>query len=230
VQLGRGTISAVARTRGLPPAPQDGPIAHIHPEDHPIRRWLVGPPRWVFHGACAVLTLWLFWAASRPGYDITEDDAALPRLLLFGCAVVWLVRLIALLVRRERPGRWWAIAPLAGLTVGAMMFWDAPLHARFALARGELGGVARSVLAAPDPTAAAAQRGDLGRVGSYRVQHIEVADGAVFFLVGHGNAFVGDTGFAYVPPAAQIPEGTPYVRVLHHLGGPWYTWTQHHGH
>jgi len=210
----------------LPPSPEDGPIAYLSP-DSPLRRWVAGPPRWVFHGVCAVLALWVFWTSSRPAYDLIDDDAALPRLLLFGCALVWLARLIATLVRRDRPNRWWGLAPLGGLIVGVLMFSDAPLHGRFALAQGELGGVARTVLAAPNPTTAAAQRGDLGRVGTYRIQHIEVADGAVFFLVGHGGAYLGDNGFAYVPPSAPVPTSTPYVRVLHHLRGPWYTSSQH---
>ena len=219
-----GLIDAVARARGLPPAPEDGPIAHIHAEDYPIRRWLTGPPRWAFHGVCAALTLWMFWSASRPAIDLIDDDYALPRLLLFGCAVVWLARLIATLVRRERPGAWWAIAPICGLVVGALLFWHAPLHARFALAQGELSGVARSVLAAPDPSAAAAQRGDLGRVGTYRVYRVEAVDGVALFLFSHAGGTVGRTGIAYLP-TGQVPQTLSDVRSFEHLRGPWYAWS-----
>lgn len=213
----------MARVRGLPPAPEDGPIAYLHTEDHPIRRWFVGPPRWAFHAVCALLTLWIFWSASRPATELIDDDYALPRLLLFLCALMWLGRLIATLIRRERPGAWWAVAPIGGLVATALLLWQAPLHARFALAQDELASVARSVLAAPDPSTAAGQQGDLGRVGTYRVHKVEAADGAVLFVFSHGNG-LGPSGMAYIP-VTPVPENLAYVHALQHLRGPWYAWS-----
>jgi hypothetical protein len=80
---------------------------------------LATPPGRLFHAVCAVLALRLVWMHSQANYNV--DDAALPRLLLFVCAVVWLARLIATLRRDERLSRWRAIAPLGGLLVGLLM-------------------------------------------------------------------------------------------------------------
>jgi len=93
----------------------------------------LGPPRWVFHAVCAVLTLRLLWMVSRPEYYLADDDAALPRVLLFGCALVWLARLIATLRRRERLGGWWLVAPVAGVVVAALIGLHVPLHLHSAL-------------------------------------------------------------------------------------------------
>jgi len=171
-----------------------------------------------------VLSLWVLWYFSRPEMDLFE--AATPIVLLGACGFIWFLRLSSRAVLREELSRWWAVAPIGGVLLAVLVFTNAPLQARFTLAQGGLDDVARTVLAAPDPAADAAQRGDLGRVGTYRVHEVAVADGVVFFLLSHGNLWDDDTGIAYVPPPTPVPPSRPGGHHLHHLRGPWYTWTQ----
>jgi hypothetical protein len=190
----------------------------------PMQRWESEPPRWLFHGCCALFALWLAWIWSRPAFE--PADATVPLVLLAGCALIWTGRLAATMVRRECLGRWWLVAPIGAALVLTLLHAHAPLRARFSLAEGDLGGVARAVLAAPDPVAAAAHEGDLGRVGTYRVRNVLSADGIVYFQFDRGVGSLGRNGMAYIPDATPLPPADTYMQTLRHLQGPWYVWTE----
>jgi hypothetical protein len=189
-----------------------------------LQRWESEPPGWCFHGFCALFASWLAWIWSRPAFELT--DATVPLVLLAGCALIWTGRLAATMVRRERLGRWWLVAPVGAALVLALFSAHAPLRARFSLAEHDLGGVARAVLAAPDPVAAAAREGDLGRVGTYRVRDVLSADGVVYFQFDRGVGSLGRNGMAYIPKATPLPPAATYMQTLRHLQGPWYVWTE----
>lgn len=190
----------------------------------PIQRWEVDPPRWFFHGFCALFTLWLAWIWSRPAFELT--DATVPLVLLAGCALIWTGRLAATMVRREHLGCWWLVAPVGAALVVALFSAHAPLRARFNLAQDDLGDVARAVLAAPDPVDAAAHQGDLGRVGTYRIRAVQSADSIVYFQFDRGVGSLGRNGMAYIPPNTPVPPADTYMQTLQHLQGPWYIWTE----
>jgi hypothetical protein len=189
-----------------------------------VQRWEVEPPRWLFHTICAVFALWLAWIWSRPTFDVA--DATIPLVGLSSTALVWTGRLAATMVRRERPGRWWLVAPAGAALLLSLFHAHAPLHARFSLARDDLGAVARTVLAAPDPVQAAAAQGDLGRVGTYRVHSVESADGIVYFAFDRGVGSMARNGMAYIPASVTALPTEVYAQSLHHLQGPWYVWSE----
>jgi hypothetical protein len=195
------------------------------PPARPAQRWEVEPPRWLFHTSCAMFALWLAWIWSRPTFDLA--DATIPLVALSGGALIWTGRLAATLVRRERPGRWWLVAPAGAAVLLALFHTHAPLRARFALAQDDLGDVARAVLAAPDPVRAAAARGDLGRVGTYRVHGVQSADGIVYFAFDRGVGSMARNGMAYVPSTVTDVPTDVYAQSLQHLRGPWYIWAEH---
>lgn len=203
-------------------APPRLPGGRVTP-GRPVPRWEVEPPRWLFHGVCTLFTLWLALIWSRPTFDLT--DATIPLVLLAGCALIWTGRLAASLVRRDHLGRWWLVAPAGAALVLVLLHADAPLHARFALAQDDLGNVARAVLAAPDPVAAAAQQGDLGRVGTYRIHGVQSAGGIVYFQFDRGAGSMGRNGMAYIPSGVGVPTNV-YAQSLRHLHGPWYVWSE----
>jgi hypothetical protein len=205
-------------------APSGSPEGRVVPAGRPLQRWEVDPPRWFFHGFCALFTLWLAWIWSRPTFDLT--DATIPLVLLAGCALIWTGRLAATMVRRERLGRWWLVAPTGAALVLVLFNAHAPLHARFALAQGDLGNVAQTILAAPDPVEAAAQEGDLGRVGTYRIRGVQSAGGVVYFQFDRGVGSMGRNGMAYIPASTPIPPTDIYAQSLQHLQGPWYVWSE----
>lgn len=199
----------VGRTPGYGLAPSRNPL--------PAPRTYTAPPRWGLHSTCALLALYLGWQASTPTPSVFGCLMATAALVF--CAAVWIIWLLVVLRERGPIGPWWALAPLGGVLTVALLLADAPLNARFALADGELSGVARSVLAAPDPAASAKAIGDLGQVGTYRVKRVEARDGVAFFNFGASD------GMAYVPDGVAAPAETPYVLHLDHLRGPWYTWS-----
>jgi hypothetical protein len=192
-------------------------------EDSTQRWWLL-PPRLLFHGVCAFLLVWLAWVYSRPTFD--AFDAVAPAMLLAGCALVWSARFVASLVCRARLGRAWAMGPVGGVLAASLFFFGAPFQARFALAEDHLGDVAHSILAAPDPVAAAAQQGDLGRVGTYRIRGVQEAGGVVYFEFDRGVGSMGRNGMAYIPAATPMPPAAIFGQSLKHLHGPWYVWSE----
>jgi hypothetical protein len=196
----------------------------IAPPSRPVQRWEVEPPRWLFHGGCALFVVWLAWIWSRPTFALA--DATIPLVGLSGCALIWTGRLAASMVRRERLGGWWLVAPVGAAVVVALFNAHAPLQARFAFAKDDLGAVARSVLAAPDPVTAAAQQGDLGRVGTYRVHGVQSADGIVYFSFDRGVGSMGRNGMAYIPATVTDLPTDVYAQSLRHLQGPWYVWSE----
>jgi len=206
--------------RVAPPRLPDGRVT----PGRPVQRWEVEPPRWLIHGVCALCTLWLAWIWSRPTFDLA--DATVPLVLLSGCALIWTGRLAATMVRRDRLGHWWLVAPAGAALVLALFSAHAPLHARFALAQDDLGDVARAVLAAPDPVAAAAHLGDLGRVGTYRIHGVQSAGGIVYFQFDRGVGSMGRNGMAYIPTGSGVPPTDIYAQSLRHLQGPWYVWSE----
>lgn len=168
------------------------------------------------------MVAWLCWKASTPvpAWFAGMGTAA----LLVLAAVVWLARLGNAVLNRATFDRWWLVAPIGGVLTLALLMTDAPLHARFSLADGELGQIARQVAAAPDPTAAAKELGDLGRVGTYRVSRVQAREGVVYFTLRTGDDFLQSAGgVAYFVSSAARPEQTG-EEGFEHLRGPWYIW------
>lgn len=184
----------------------------------------VVPPGVAFHIVCLLATGYEFWILSTPAPGFYNFLVGLA--VLMGCALVWIARLL-LLLRERHDVRWpWAVAPIGGLLALVLVATQAPLQARFALADAELRDVARSVLTAVDPAAAADGLGDLGRVGTYRVHDVEAREEIVYFTFRRaGDFFTGPEGVAYVPARTTAPQQTPDGRTLDHLFGPWHHWT-----
>ncbi|MGQ0630286.1 MAG: hypothetical protein ACT4P1_04540 [Sporichthyaceae bacterium] len=171
---------------------------------------------------CTLATLYLFWVLSTPTpsfWSFLQGAFALAV-----CALLWLVRFGTTVRKRQPLDRWWALAPIGALMALSLVAVQAPLHARFSLADDELAAVARTVTTAPDPAASAKALGDLGRVGTYRVHRVEVADEGVFFTFRRGSFWAGPEGVLYAPDGIVAPELTADGRELDHIRGPWYHW------
>lgn len=187
----------------------------------PLQLPLTNPPRWLFHGICLAATLWLFWTLSTPASDVF--DGVTPVLLLFACALIWVVRLVVC-ARVGTARTWWnLVAPTGGALAVTLVLAHAPVHARFSLADDKLAAAAESILAAPDPDAAAREADRrLGRVGTYRVKDVVVRDGLVYFTLADGAFFTGPRGVMYAPVGVSPKDDS--VREVEHFRGPWYYW------
>lgn len=180
------------------------------------------PPGRLFHAGAALVALGVAWAASLP--EIAFGTAAALGLGVAVVGIVWFVRFACAVLRPgRRPARAWLVVPGGGLLLAALVLAGAPLQARFALARGDLTAVAQSLGAAggrADPGGPAG-----GRIGTYKIDRVEVRSRVVFFSVGDDPLIrARDGGFAYVPDGVDVPAGTPYVANLRPLGGNWYRW------
>jgi hypothetical protein len=168
---------------------------------------------WIF---TASLTVWSAWALSAPGM---EDSV----LLLYGLwlltALVWLLRaLIALgvlAVKRRRARISWhrfVVQPLLVLLVWGLAATDAPLEARFALARGGLEHDAKAILSG------ARTPSSIRSSGGYALAHVERDGQVVIFETQYGE------GFAYAPKGVPGRLTGPYIGEFHAFHGPWYRW------
>ena len=194
------------------------PSTDALPEQH---RPLSEPPRWLFHGICLGLTLWVFWELSTPAPELF--DLAAPVFFLVVCAVVWVIRLVISIREGGTPQLWWLLAPVGGVLAMALVLTHAPLHARLSVSDDQLAAVAKSLLAAPDPAKAANAEGSLGRVGAYHVRDVHVRDGLVYFTVADFGFLSGPRGVIYVPAGSAPPSDT-WDQHVEHFRGPWFRW------
>ena len=140
------------------------------------------------------------------------------------CALVWLVRFIVS-ARSGGPGmRWYAVAPLGGVLSLVLVLTHVPLNARFSIAEDELVAIAEARLAATapgDPRVPVVT--NVGSVGTYDVERVEVHDGLVYFTLGSCGWFASDCGVIYAPAGATPPTDNS-IQDVEHFRGPWYRW------
>jgi hypothetical protein len=166
----------------------------------------------------------MLWAWSYPGGDFFLFAMAS---LVLGCfALLWILKLLAAVQRRDRAWIWFAVAPMCGVAVLALLVADVPLQARWALSRGAFEDVAESAIAPAGGSSSWAEVNVPERIGLYDVvSAVRVPQGVIFWEA-TGN-FMDDAGFAYLPdgPAEVEANGSFESPRFHHLDGPWYTWT-----
>lgn len=211
-------------------------------DDHPVAEtgggrvfWWRRPPGRLFHLALCPLAVALLWTVSSPG------TPSLTRTLYFTGAVlvlalVWMVRTVAFVVAviRDRSAGsrlWLVVAPLACLVVTSVLYLRLPLHARWALSKGSFEDKVEAIR--PSRYGPSTIDG-VGRVGYYDVQEVHLVDGAVVFVTGRADGFMGEDlgGFAYLPdgPIPAIDPDDPTIQSPHfeHLSGHWYAWNAYH--
>ncbi len=185
-----------------------------------LTRVLIGPPGWVLHSLVALAGLIILSNYSLPGGgDFIRLLLALS--IALGTTIVWTARFGVGLLRSDgRPRlreRWlrWVTAPIMGVAVIGLTYFDVPSTARFALSESSLEDFARTVAAQPED----AEIGDTW-VGLYPLTEIEPNEGGARFLVS-GTGFLDHYGFAWSPKGPPPEEShTRYT----HMDGPWYLW------
>jgi hypothetical protein len=187
---------------------------------------LTGPPGPRFYGLCGGATLLLLYSVSVPGLAFFSFVPAILGLLTL--TVVWCVKLI--LSRRGFRRRWgsFAVAPVGGALVCAILHFDVPLQARWSLSQSAFESVVARVSAGP---AVGDERDEVNvahRVGLYSISSgRRVGGDGLIFYEASGAALFDYAGFAYLPngPTADLATGSFESPEFHHLSGPWYTWT-----
>lgn len=193
-------------------------------EPAPAPRRFARPPGRTFYALAAVPAGFLLWLASSPTANFWASAGALALLGL--AAGIWVLRLVLGVVVAGRPGRAWALTPLAGLVLCGLLAVHAPLHARWTLAAGGFTRIAEPLSAPDRPTLRAEDLPTGRRIGTYRIERVDV-EGRVVLFTFTGDAFArGDGGMAYVPDGVDVPADQPYVASLRHLRGNWYYWFQ----
>lgn len=179
-------------------------------------------PGWFLGGVAALGALALLVAAGAPG--TAWAVGLLAAVVLLACALVWAIRLLtfAIAAIRRRPtgaARGFAVAPLGGLIVVALLWTHVPLRVGFAVSRPAF-----------DRAAAAARRTDQDtfgsqRIGAYEITQVVHEGDAILFYEANG-AFMDDAGFAYLPhgPTADLENAGFENPQWTHLGGRWYAW------
>lgn len=170
------------------------------------------PPTLLFHGLLVAPTAVWLWSWSSPGFDFPAWVAGTFGLLAGGA--VWAVRLLLwFLGPRPRPGgRWFLVAPAAGVVALGLVLADVPLRLRWAASRAAFD----AAVADPGP----------GRLGWYDVRNV-VRDGDAVLFFDATGALSNDAGFAYLPsgPFPELATGVFERPRFRPLGDGWYTFT-----
>jgi hypothetical protein len=198
------------------------------PRPRSIRQRLEHPPGLAFHLVVLGATLTLLYAASLPGTAFLLEAGA--SLLLLIAAAVWCVRAAGYLVmvRRGRAGgraAWFAVAPLGGLIVLALLVGSVPLRARWAASEGAFESwVDRAPQVGASDELVYFDVPD--RIGLFRIRDAYRQGDAVIFYEATGSV-LDDAGFAYLPsgPFPELESGSFEAPHFRHLGGDWYSWT-----
>ncbi|MBT2233847.1 hypothetical protein [Nonomuraea sp. NEAU-A123] len=185
-----------------------------------LTRVLIGPPGWVLHSLVALAGLIILNDYSLPGGG--GFIGLLLGLAIALCTViVWTARFGVGLLRSDGRPRlrrhWprWLTAPIMGVAVIGLVYFDVPSTARFALSESSLEDFARTVASQAEET----EIGDTW-VGLYPLTSIEPNEGGARFLVS-GTGFLDQYGFAWSPKGPPPEEShTGYT----HMDGPWYLW------
>ncbi|MEV8097798.1 hypothetical protein [Kitasatospora sp. NPDC085879] len=165
---------------------------------------------------CAVLAAAALLAFSLPAADwamafLAVAGAGATVVLWFG----WLFSAAPSAAVRPR-GNWrWAVPPLLVAATAALLYFQVPQQARFAVARPALAGFAARVEAGgrlPQPA----------YIGTYPVADVTAVGGRGFRFTVPGSGLLETTGFAYLPDGPPDDDMT-YTRV----SGRWYSWSDH---
>ena len=164
-------------------------------------------------GLFGALVCGTLYAVSAPGWYFELTLAVIAAWLLVGAG--WLVSVAARVIRRRRLE--WAdgVVPALALVVGALVFFDAPLHARYRLSRSAMDAAATRVVAHPG------QARTIHRIGLWPTDRVERIPGGMRFTVS-GAGFLDAVGFAYSPSGEPARVGGEDIYT--HLDGPWYLW------
>jgi hypothetical protein len=181
-----------------------------------LRRWLVGPPRWLFWALLMVTALVSLTSASLPdgSFELSLFATAgwlalgLTFVIRVGLALIFGDRWRGMLRNRER----WAAVPIAVALIAAFIYIRAPYRIALELAKPAIKSYAEH----PDAT-------EPHMVGVYRVSSAEhLPDGAARFVL-TDNGWLR-SGLAYHPSQPPADYATSYIR-SRHIGGPWYVWS-----
>jgi hypothetical protein len=178
------------------------------------RRWLAGPPRWLFGLIAAGNAVLTMMACSAPGFYF---------LAMIATVSVWVVLALVFIIRfglalalggcwREMRAAWlrWIAVPVLVVLTGALAVAEAPMRANLELAKPAMREYAEN----PGPTGPA-------RAGLYVIEQAEPLPGGGARFILQGTGFLDATGFVYSPSGSPPRIGEDYYR---HLGGPWYAW------
>jgi hypothetical protein len=150
--------------------------------------YAVSAPGWYFELTLAVVAAWILVGASR------------------------LVSVASGAVREGRVEPTHAVVPALALVVGALVLFDAPLHARYRLSRPAMDAAARRVVAHPG------QARSIHRIGLWPTDRVETIPGGMRFTVS-GAGFLDPGGLAYSP--TREPANVGGEDGYTHLDGPW---------
>ena len=167
--------------------------------------------------AGAVLVL---WSQSHPGFALLTG--AFGSLLCLLAAGGWVA---SLFVGERARGLKLLVVPAVAVVTGALLFFDAPLRARWSFSESAFG---REVRKLPSPLPGF-EGGPMGvhvpdRIGLFSIDDAYRYDNAVLFYDEVGS-FTDSAGFAYLPDGlpARLDDGT---LKLTRLGGSWYAFVE----
>jgi len=185
----------------------------------------VAVPRWLFHAGLGLVVSWMLWDASTPATEPLVWLIGLAGALLLG--LVWLCLLVGWLwehrgtSKAEAQVRWFLVAPAMVAVALGLVLGPAPLKARWALSRGSFQDAAEQALERPP----AGLGTDQQRIGAYWVDAVQVSDGMVFFVIGHG--WWAENGFVYVADDASDSQQALAAHGLDEpLGDGWFTYSR----
>ena len=182
-----------------------------------LRRWLVGPPRWIYWSVLLVTAAVFLSAQTPPGAYFVPVMVAFMGLLALG--VTLLVRVIATLALAGgwrpmvRAGARWVAVPVVMAAVLVTAQAGVPVRVGLALAKSDM------LAYALDPAAA-----EPDRVGPYAVQDAEKLPGGTVLFRLKGVGFLSNEGWAYSPDADPQPQ--PDGITFSWIGGDWYTFVE----
>lgn len=167
----------------------------------------------------------MLWSASTPSGSLLAWLIGLAGGLLLG--LVWLCLFIGWLWERrgsnktEAQVRWFLVAPAMVLVALVLVLGQAPLKARWGFSRGSFQDAAEQALER-HPVGLAS---DEQRIGAYWVDAVQVSDGMVFFVIGHG--WWAENGFVYVSDEAPDTQQAHAAYGLDDpLGDGWFTYSR----
>ena len=182
-----------------------------------LSRVLRAVSSWAWIAIPVGLVLFSLWASSIPcGHFFAQI------LLFYGWALAIGTAILVYFVRvfrqhRIRPGIFEGTTLTAFVSTFALLTFEAPMMARFALSLPAMNDTAKRVMAEPKDA------DEVRRIGLWPVEDVTYYKGGMRFLV-RGSGFIDQCGFAYVksgkPP--EIGDEDYYD----HLHGDWYVWTE----
>lgn len=182
-------------------------------------------PGWAFHGVVGLGMAGFLYAVSLPGIGFFLAGACAVTLL--AAAVLWLVQAIGFGTARRRGeetgrGLGLLVAPICAVLLITLVWVDAPLRLRWAAGRPAFDRVVKAV----DDGRSAKEPLPSGRIGLYRISHIDRVPNGLIFYEKTGNLF-DDAGFAYLPdgPSPSLATGSFENPQWRALGNHWYAWT-----